>query len=337
MLAEFRPHPTCILLYCHSAGYRIVDTKNGKCKFAPMSEFNISKVDVKLLTIFCAVIEEGSISRAATRLNLSQPLISHALDRMRLAFKDPLFVRSGRSIKPTERATLIAPEISRIVEQLNNLAEPAEMDLNEIQTRFCLSANDLERQLIAPRILPVMLEEAPRASLRLTGTRTNFIERLRARDFDVVVTPLTPPDLLDFHSATLFEDQFKVYFDPKQLKPEDVRRSYHELDHAVVQFSDTNKGTIDQAIADEGRSRNVRLATPSFDALPSLIRGTKLITTQPSCLRHTVFSDFACIDCPIPMPTIKFHMIWHKTTHLSPRFRWFRTLIRDAIRTHNPA
>ncbi len=74
-----------------------------------MKKFHISKVDVKLLQIFEAVFEAGSVTAAADRLELSQPLISHALDRLRSAFNDPLFVRSGRSISPTDRAQELAP------------------------------------------------------------------------------------------------------------------------------------------------------------------------------------------------------------------------------------
>ncbi len=101
-----------------------------------MSKFNMLNVDVKLLSIFCAVYEEGAISKGAARLGLSQPVVSHSLERLRLALNDPLFVRAGRTIIPTERAKVLAPEISELVDRLVNLAEPQTQAIKEIDTHF---------------------------------------------------------------------------------------------------------------------------------------------------------------------------------------------------------
>jgi hypothetical protein len=165
-----------------------------------MNKFHVSDVDVKLLQIFQAVFEEGSVTAASERLDLGQSLVSHALDRLRSAFHDPLFVRSGRSIAPTDRAQELAPDISRIIEQLHELAEPSLLNKKLLSTIFTLSANDFERRLIGSNLLADMLEEAPNASLRLINTEAPVIETLRSRQCDVVVAPSTLPDLHDFYS-----------------------------------------------------------------------------------------------------------------------------------------
>lgn len=296
-----------------------------------MSKFNISNVDVKLLSIFCAVYEEGSISRAAERLNLSQPLVSHALDRLRLAFKDPLFVRAGRSIAPTDRARFLAPEISELVQRLIGLSEPETLNLNEIETRFCLSANDFERQLLASKVSTELFQRAPHASLRLMDTKDTFVESLRAREYDVVVTPLALPDYMDIHSSALFEDNVQCFFDSSMLHADEVLSCYGELDHAEVDFGRTKSRVIDPALLQHGIVRKIKLAAPSFEALPPLLQGTRMVATLPSRLKYGLFADFECVPLPFPTATFTFNMVWHKATHLSAAHQWFRSLVRAAV------
>ncbi|MEO0920195.1 MAG: LysR family transcriptional regulator, partial [Pseudomonadota bacterium] len=118
-----------------------------------MKNIHINSLDLKLLKVFRAVFEEGSVTKAAARLSLEQSQISHLLNRLRKTLGDPLFVRSGRSIAPTERAIVIAPSVQAIIEQIESLGETAALDLSVLTDTFTISANDYERRLLAP-ILP---------------------------------------------------------------------------------------------------------------------------------------------------------------------------------------
>jgi DNA-binding transcriptional LysR family regulator len=296
-----------------------------------MSKFNISKVDVKLLTIFCAVYEQGSISLAAQKLDLSQPLVSHALERLRQAFNDPLFVRAGRSIAPTERAHFLAPQISVLVEKLIDLSEPNPGKLSDICTCFAISANDFERQLIIPQLLKTVLREAPKASLNLSNTKEHYIECLRQREYDIVITPLQAADQSDIYSKPLFTDQARCFFDSSQISSAEVIERYAQLDHGVVQFGSNKAGLVDKILNAQGIVRNIKLTTPSFEALPSLIRDTQLIATVPSRLQHSLFAGFGSTALPFDAPDMAFNMIWHKATHLSPPHQWLRSVIQGLV------
>ncbi len=296
-----------------------------------MPNFNISKVDVKLLTIFCAVYENSSISLAAQKLNLSQPYVSHALERLRQAFNDPLFVRAGRSITATERAHALAPEIALVVAKLIELSQPSHFELGEITTCFAISANDFERQLIIPQLLKTLLREAPKASLNLSNTKTQFVDCLRQREYDLVISPLKAPSHLDVYSKTLFTDTPRCLFDSSQISAQEVARQYTQLDHAAVQFGDKKSRMIDQILKSRGLSRNIKLVTPSFEALPSLIRDTRLIATVPSRLQDSLFAGFGSTPLPFDIPEMSFNMIWHKATHLSPAHQWLRSKIEALV------
>ncbi len=296
-----------------------------------MPNFNISKVDVKLLSIFSAVYEHNSISLAAERLNLSQPYVSHALERLRLAFNDPLFVRAGRSIAPTERAHFLAPEISTLVEKLIELSVPNHLEISEMNTCFSISANDFERQLIIPNLLKTLLRDAPKASLNLSNTKDQYVESLRQREYDLVITPLKPPSHLDIYSKALFTDQPRCLFDSSQISAEEVTENYINLDHAAVQFGSNKARIVDQILKLKGVSRNIKLVTPSFEALPSLIRDTRIIATVPSRLQDSLFTGFGSTAFPFDCPDMTFNMVWHKATHLSPTHQWLRSVIEELV------
>jgi len=296
-----------------------------------MSNPDILKLDIKLLAIFCAVVKEGAISKAAKRLNVSQPLVSHALDRLRIVFGDPLFVRAGRGIVPTERALSIAPEISEILDRLQSLTTLEPQDLTQISNRFCLSAFDYERRLIAPGLLQRILRETPLASLRVIPSSRDFVNSLRARECDLAITPISPPDHLDIYSAPLFEDVAMCFFDSEIITAEEVRCNFSDLPHASVRFSLSGTPLEERIFEEQGITRNIKLEVSSFEALPSLMRGTRLIAILPSRLAGDLFSGFAYTPPPCPFPTTCFNLVWHKATHHSLPHQWFRDAVRKSI------
>lgn len=295
-----------------------------------MKKFNITDVDVKLLMIFKAVYEQGSVTAASNELGLSQPLVSHALERLRSAFSDPLFVRAGRSIRPTVRASELAPDIGDIVERLISLAEPDQLDIQALTTNFRVSANDFERRILAPGVARKIFSEAPKASLSLSNTLDRIEERMRRRELDVVISPIAPPDVHDFYSEHLFDDQFVCFFDGDQLRAKDIQRRYCELQHAIVRFTGDGTSAVDMRLYSLGLSRSIQLVAPSFEALPELILGTPLVATLPSLLATSVFAEFDRTDFPFESPILDFKMIWHKTTHRSSQYQWLRSLIKQA-------
>ena len=297
-----------------------------------MNNLDLLSLDGKLLATFKAVFETGSVTQAAGQLGSSQSAVSHALDRLRDLFGDPLFVRAGRSIAPTERATALAPAIDDILDRLEQLLAPETFDPAGITSSFSLSANDYERSLLAPALATLVLQHAPKASLKLIDTRGNVSESLRARDCDVVVTPLNPANSYDLFSQPLFQDSYICVFDAKQLTPARVRRDYLNLRHATVRFSQSEPSTIDRILRERGHTRDVAIEAPSFEALPQLIKGTALVATLPSRLSPSFFPGFGSCKFPFGPASLDFHMIWHRTTQDSPKHRWFRALIQEALK-----
>lgn len=295
-----------------------------------MKKYDASQVDAKLLIIFQTVFETGSVTKAADQLVLSQSLVSHSLDRLRSAFGDRLFIRAGRSIAPTDRAYELAPKINQIIEQITRLTEPSELNLTVLESDFSFGTNDYERRLLAPAIVSKFLAAAPKATIRFSPMPEVIAETLRARACDLIVSPLCPPDLNDLYSESLFEDHYVSFFDQTQLSADEVSASYADMEHAAVLYGGARSTRVDEVLADHGIIRKVRLVAPSFETLPCLVSGTKLVATVPSRIANRLSANLARIDFPFPSPRLHFRMIWHQATHDSAKYRWFRSVVRQA-------
>ena len=296
-----------------------------------MNKSDILYVDGRLLSVFAAVASEGSVTRAAERLNVSQSSVSHALNRLREVFGDPLFVRAGRSIAPTEHALALAPRIHEVLEQLASLAEPSVFDSMSIDTRFVLSINDYERELLAPRLVSLLMERAPNARLKFIDTRGDVVDSLRTRACDMVVTPLKLPETYDIHTRDFFEDSYLCFFDSKVLSAQNVMDDYLGMRHVKVQYSRGEPSYIDELLRSKELQRNVVIEAPSCALVAQIMRGTSLVATLLSRSGETLFAGFGSCECPLKRSPLEFRMVWHRTTHHSQKYHWFRSLVHEAI------
>ncbi len=112
------------------------------------------------------------------------------------------------------------------------------------------------------------------------------------------------PNRLDIYSKTLFTDTPRCLFDSNQVSAQEAAKQYIQLDHATVQFGDKKPRMVDQILKPLGLSRNIKLVTPSFEALPSLIRDTRLIATVPSRLQDSLFAGFGSTPLSFAIPLI---------------------------------
>jgi len=297
-----------------------------------MKNIDNINLDYKSLSIFKSIYEEGSVTEAAQVLGYSQSLLSHTLDKLRNVFDDPLFVRSGRKIEPTERAHALAPDISDVLEHLNRLSAPEVFNPAECKDSFTLSANDLERAIIGPQLLSMLLEQAPNATLKFIDTRGETISSLRKKHCDVILTPIKPKESFDVYMQSAFELEYSCCFDDSQISESQVKNNYLNEQHGRVVFSESEESTVDKILLEDGHKRNIKVYAPSFTSLAEITRGTRLISTVPVILTESCFSTFASCDVPFDIPKLQFYMLWHKSSHYSAKHQWFRSLIKQTIR-----
>src|SRR5947207_160227 len=132
-----------------------------------MSEIHLSAVDLNLLRVFDALIEDRSVTRAGERLGLTQSAVSHALGRLRYMLKDDLFVRGPDGMRPTERATEIAPRLRQGLLQLQLALAPAEFVPTTTDRRFTITCTEYAGAVLMPALIARLRREAPNASLNV--------------------------------------------------------------------------------------------------------------------------------------------------------------------------
>ncbi|WP_338468406.1 LysR family transcriptional regulator [Novosphingobium sp. ZN18A2] len=167
----------------------------------------MKQIDLNLLQTFDALFELRSTTRAADRLGLTQSAVSHALRRLRAAFQDPLFVRSGRSLQPTARAVEMAPEIHAGLVRLRNALTPGEFDPATARRTFTLAVGSYFCTLIAPQLIAWGRRAAPGVTFRLVPPDKDLPAMLEDGSVDLAVGLFDQvPDR--FVTEPLFSDEF---------------------------------------------------------------------------------------------------------------------------------
>lgn len=295
-----------------------------------MKDFDYLSLDGRLLLMFKTVYDEQSVTAAANRLGVTQSTVSHGLARLRELLGDPLFIKSGRRIVPSQRADQLAGRVDSLLDGLKDLGETEDFSPAELTDRLVISAHDYQRELLMPKVFLKIREQAPNAALKIVDTAGRIIEDLRARRTDLVISPLSLRDSEDIMGQQLFTETFTCFYDAEVIAPPRSLADYAKAQHARVSFTNENRSLVDELLIKTGYQRNFTLEVPGFLALSTLMRGTPLIATLPSRLGHFIMSDFASFPCPFPAPTLNFHHYWHKRDSASPKHQWLRSLVREA-------
>jgi DNA-binding transcriptional LysR family regulator len=170
-----------------------------------MNAANINAVDLNLLRVFDALMEEGSVTRAGARLGLTQSAVSHSLNRLRALMEDDLFVRGPRGIRPTARASDIAPSIHAALLQLHGAIAPRPFDPITTDRTFTVIAGAYASAVLVPQLAARMATEAPHAGLVIGEAGTDMLEQLDSHRCDFVLSAVdSAPDRISVE--TLIEE-----------------------------------------------------------------------------------------------------------------------------------
>lgn len=292
---------------------------------------NIASKDFNLLYLFHVLYQERNATLAAQRMALSQPALSHKLNKLRHQFGDPLFVRAPRGLTPTPRAHELAPQVERLVVSLEAFYERCEgQDFLARPARLHLYSTDYVEQTLLPRLLPLLRSQAPNLTLVTHNTRGQLPrEALEKGTCDLAVAGFYT-DLPDtFHQQRLLNEQLVVLASrghPGLAKGLDLD-TFLASDHLLTTLTGDLDGLVDRALRSQGKQRRVVAGLSSFIAPARLLRGTDLLLT---CLRSLAVEasarddDLVMYPLPLALPGIEVMQIWHERTHADPLRRWFR-------------
>lgn len=295
-----------------------------------MSNFDYLNLDGRLLKLLVAVVEVGSVTGAAQHLGVTQSAVSHLLDKLRGITGDPLFVKSGRGVVATTRAQALAVHARELLSSMERFAMSGTFDPALWKTTFTVAANDFQRDLLLPLLMASLRHHAPNVSLRIIPSGIPSLEMLRNEHCQLVISP-RPPDGADILQKRLFEDKYKVFFDPTAREAPTTKADYLAAEHITVVYEPTRALDLDQWLLTRGVQRRFTVMVPGFAGLPPFIRGSRLLATVPGLLQSHLLRGLASAKVPLPCPTMPMYMIWHMRHRDNPAHRWVRGLLEALV------
>tara|TARA_R110000751_G_scaffold307890_1_gene433835 strand:- start:37678 stop:38661 length:984 start_codon:yes stop_codon:yes gene_type:complete len=297
-----------------------------------MHEFDISSLDIRTLKTLKLVHDLGSFSRAAEQLGQNQSTVSYAIDRLRTAFNDPLFVRQGRGVSPTLRCTELVARVEMILDQIAAMVEPTAFDASQARTDITLSCNHYERAVVLPSILRRLRKDAPGIRLKIMPSGVDGHRQLHRGACDLLLSPVLQGSERLFRRL-LLEDRYVcvVHADHplcgKTMSPAD----YGAVQHVLISYQGGWSPGHRQAAEAEGISTDVIIDLPSTSEVGRLIEGTDLVATIPLLLANTLGDSIVILESPFT-GNLPVYQYWTTRTNLSPTHRWLRDMIAEEAR-----
>jgi DNA-binding transcriptional LysR family regulator len=297
-------------------------------------------LDLNLLRVFDAVMTEQNLTRAASRLAMTQPAVSNALRRLRDALSDELLIRTAHGVKPTPRAESLWPAVRRALTELEEAIAPEKtFDIATAQSTFRMAMADATAALWLPSLVRSIEREARGLTVRMVPLTTREPRPMLLRgDIDLAVGffPGVVAQLAGGQGASVSPIRHERLYSGRYVcvmrkdhplaKDDLTVDSYCASNHLLVSFSGRAHGLVDEALAKIGRERRILLTVNQFFTAGRVVATSDLITVLPRHLIASTGITGALItkELPFDLPNVHVDMLWHERDTRSPAHKWLR-------------
>lgn len=285
-------------------------------------------IDLNLLVALDALLAERNVTRAARRLNLSQPALSAQLARLRDLFGDPLLLPAQRGMLPTLRALELQEPLRRALDEVRGVvAAGSAFDPGTASLTFGIAASDYVQQAILLPLSLALANDSPGLSFAFrTIDAANLVAQMERGEVDLaLMVPETAPERL--RMRVLFDERYVAIVrrdHPAAGETLDLE-TFCALDHVVVSPRGGGfVGPADAALAAHGRSRRVAMSAPGFLIVPEIVARSEMIALVPERMARASARNLRIYDPPIPVPGFSMAMVWHDRTSDHPAQQWLR-------------
>jgi DNA-binding transcriptional LysR family regulator len=293
----------------------------------PWAGMDLSRFDLNLLLVFEAVLRERSVTRAADRLSLSQPAMSHALNRLRHLLKDQLFIRGPNGMEPTPRAEQLSTAVARILDDLRRSLEPNEFDPQTASRRFRVAVNNYAAVVLAAPLISTCARQAPgiNLSIRPSGT-LNVADLLDRGELDLAITAKELPGVR-FGQQVLIEDDYVAVLraDHPALDSPVTLETFAAWPRLNISSSGDNTAFVAAALAEAGLAPIATLDAPYLSAA-NILAGSDFIAVLGRRLGRTLQNNYPLRICDLPFtsPPVASLMHWSRRLDDDPAHAWLR-------------
>lgn len=292
--------------------------------------------DLNLMRVFLSVLHERSVTRAAQRLNLTQPAVSYALARLRQQFDDPLFVRTASGMQPTPVALMLAEPIERGMNNFDEAMYLRRRFVPATSTRnFRLSMSDIGEMVFLPSIMERLHGLAPRLRTEVLEIPLERLpQALKEGEVDLAIGNLAGLGRHTRH-AYLFTEHYVCMARRGHpvLAAGLTRSQFKRLDHILVASRASAHRLLDDVLSEAGLHREPYLTLPHFSAAAEIVRRTDLTVTLPhrAALWFNRDGAFEIRPLPVALSPLAVTVHWHSRFERDPGTQWLRNLIVDAL------
>lgn len=304
---------------------------------------NFAALDLNLLRVLDALLREGSTVRAGARVGLSQPAVSAALGRLRHALGDPLFVRQGQGLEPTDYARALELPLREALEGLESLlAGPMRFDPASATETFRISGSDFFAEMLMPQLADLLSRQAPGMRVQLLDlVPDSYVDTLQRYEVDIALIPATElPDWIE--QREVFLSGFSVIaarghprleragLAPGAVIPIDL---FCDLGHVLFSPEGRVAAMGDAALARVGRQRRVVMTLPVFSGVCRAVQESDRVALIPSQLAHHLAPrlGLAVYRPPMPIAPARICMVWHRRSTGNPAHRWLRDTVAGLL------
>ncbi|UAA39378.1 LysR family transcriptional regulator [Paraneptunicella aestuarii] len=305
---------------------------------------NINKIDLNLLVYLDVLLREGSVTKAANRLSITQPAMSNGLRRLRDLFNDPILVRTSEGMTPTKRALELQPVIRDVLGKLENAIQPEqEFDPKESHRTFRIMASDYAESTLLLLLLKALREKAPNIVLDVITPSDVTFHDVEHGKVDMAINRFDELPL-SFHQKVIWYDAFTCVINKDNpLINHFNLETYTQSQHVWVSKTGFGVGVgidpkevqklgwVDAELTKIGKKRDIRVFTRHYHVAMQLAKTQNLVATLPSKIANMYADDptICVLEPPFDIPPIGLKMAWSSLLHQDAGHIWLRRLISE--------
>lgn len=294
----------------------------------------LHEIDLNLLIVFNELLRLRRVSAVADSLNVSQPGVSNALNRLRRLLNDELFVRTAKGMAPTPFAERLAEPIGYALGTIHNsLNQKVTFDPLANHRHFSVAMTDIGEIYFLPALMQQLARVAPHVTTSIVSTsRADLREEMENGRIDLAIG-FVPNLKTGFFQRRLFRQRYVCLYRQRHPLAESgiTLKAFRSAQHLAVSAVGTGHGVVDEVIQRAGIVRDVRLHVPHFGAVGHIVQNTDLIAVVPQAYADRTVGPFGlqASPCPVKIPDVVINVLWHAKKHREPANQWLRQLVAE--------
>lgn len=287
-------------------------------------------IDTRLLNIFYAIYKYQSVSKASLELDIGQPTVSIGLNKLREHYRDPLFVRVGNNMQPTDLSNNIYPQVLDILSRLENINDfNLAFDPKTSSHQFNLSMTDISHLVLLPKLINYLCIHAPYVRLNIVPIDSNTQAKMSSGEIDLAIGFL-PQLEAGFYQQTLFKQYYVVLANANHPRIVDniLTADQYASELHIDILATGGHYVVEHELNKLGVQRNILVRLPSYLGVGLVAQETDAIATIPNYLSQVLLSrgNLKILDLPYAFPEYGVKQHWHARVHQNPSNQWLRRL-----------